>query len=241
MRLIFISVGGTVAIVAFTWLPVRVTQLLAALKMQRLRDARTPGAIAETELFGWMFACLWVIAGFFLVMRILGLNVSTALAGLGVGGLAAAFAAPKTIENLFGTITVISDKAIRVGDRCQLGTVDGWVENIGIRSTQNRALDRSLVSVPNGQLAAMNIVNLELRDKFLFRHEIRLRYETRAAQLRRVLGEARKMLADHPKVDPNTCTVQLVNWANPRSISTSTRTCWFTTSRFSNIFRKDFS
>src|SRR5205823_10516921 len=78
-----------------------------------------------------------------------GYNTSTILAGLGIGGIAIALAAQKTIENLFGGVAVVSDRPVAVGDFCKFGDRVGTVEDIGLRSTRVRTLDRTLVSIPN--------------------------------------------------------------------------------------------
>jgi MscS family membrane protein len=199
-------------VVAAGWILVRVTKLVARLKTRHLRKVGLPGKIATVELATWLFVSVWFAAASFLILRSLGFELTAVVAGLGIGGLAFAFAAQKTIENLFGTVTVVADEAIQVGDYCQAGTIEGRVENIGLRSTQIRTADRVLVSVPNGQLAAGTIGNLARRDKFLFRHSIRLAYETTADQLRHVLAEIRKMMLAQAKLEPETVTTRLIRF-----------------------------
>jgi len=132
----------------------------------------------------------------------LGVNLTAALAGLGIGGLAFAFAAKTSIENIFGGFTVLGDKILRVGDACRIGTFTGTVEDITLFATRLRTLDRSVVSIPNGTLLTREIENLSSRDRFLFSHVLGLRYETTPAQLKAVLESLRKLLADHPRVAP---------------------------------------
>ena len=213
-RIFLASVASLLMIVAGSWLLVRLTQLVTRLKTRQLRQIRLPGKIAAVELFGWLFVCLWFIAGLFLILRSLGIELTAVIAGLGIGGIAIAFAAQKTIENLFGTVMVVTDEVIQVGDYCQAGTIEGRVESIGLRSTRIRTLDRALVSVPNGQLAAMSIGNFARRDKFLFRHNIRLRYETTADQLRHVLAEIRKMMSEQAKLESATIRTRLIRFGD---------------------------
>jgi MscS family membrane protein len=148
------------------------------------------------------------------ILRGLGIELTAVIAGLGIGGIAIAFAAQKTLENLFGTVMVVADDTIHVGDYCQAGTIEGRVESIGLRSTRIRTLDRAVVSIPNGQLAAMSIGNLARRDKFLFRHNIRLRYETTADQLRHVLTEIRKMMSEQVKLESATIRTRLIRFGD---------------------------
>src|SRR5208337_668816 len=119
-----------------------------------------------------------VIIGALVLLYIAGINLTAALTGLGVGGIAVAFAAQKTLENLFGGIMVASDQPIRVGDFCRAGDYTGTVEDVGLRSTRMRTLDRTVVSVTNGQLAVMSLENFTLRDKIWFHHTLQLRRET---------------------------------------------------------------
>jgi MscS family membrane protein len=151
-----------------------------------------------------------ILTGGLVFLYMLGFDLTAALAGLGVGGLAVAFAAQKTLENLFGGIMITSDQPIRVGDFCKFGDQQGTVEDIGLRSTRFRTLDRTVVSVPNGQLATMNLENFGLRDKFWFHPTIQLRYETSADQLRYVLAEIRHLLYAHPKVESQSARVRFV-------------------------------
>lgn len=142
----------------------------------------------------------------------LGVNLTAALAGLGIGGLAFAFAAKTSIENIFGGFTVLGDKILRVGDACRIGAFTGTVEDITLFATRLRTFDRSVVSVPNGTLLTREIENLSSRDRFLFNHVLGLRYETTPAQLKAVLESLRKILADHPRVTPEDARVRFVRF-----------------------------
>jgi len=213
-RIFVTSVANVFIIVAAGWILVRLTKFVARLKTQHLRQIGLPGKIATVELSNWLLVCVWFTAGLFLILRSLGVELTAVIAGLGIGGIAFAFAAQKTIENLFGTVTVVADEAIQVGDTCKVGDIEGRIESIGLRSTQIRTLDRALVSVPNGQLAASTVGNLTRRDKFLFRHYIRLGYETTAGQLRRVLGEIRKITLEKAKLEPASIKTRLIRFGD---------------------------
>jgi len=144
-------------------------------------------------------AILTVLAMF----SVLGFNMTTALAGLGVGSIAVAFAAQKTLENLLGGVSVLGDEVIRVGETCRIDGKIGNVKDISLRSTRIRLLDRTELSVPNGELANMNVENLSRRDKHLFNTTLALRSETSPERLRALLADLRSLLREHPKVDPN--------------------------------------
>jgi len=132
----------------------------------------------------------------------LGFNVSAMLTGLGVGGIAIGLAAQKSIENLLGGITLYAAQPIRIGDFCRAGSTLGVVEEIGLRSTAIRTLERTLVTIPNASMASLDIENLTKRDKILYRRVVRLRNDTTPDQVRAVLNGARKMFETHADVDP---------------------------------------
>jgi MscS family membrane protein len=118
----------------------------------------------------------------------------------------------ETIENLFGGI-IISDKPINVGDFCRAGEFLGTVEDIGLRSTRIRTLDRTVVAIPNGQLATMSLENFSMRDRIWLHHTVGLRYETTADQLRYVLAEIRRLLYAHPKVESESARTRFIRFA----------------------------
>jgi MscS family membrane protein len=89
---------------------------------------------------------------------------------------------------------------VRVGEFCRFGETLGTVEEIGLRSTRIRTLERSVVTVPNAEFSKMELENLNLRDRMLLRTTIGLRYETTAEQLRGIVGELHDLLQAHPKV-----------------------------------------
>jgi MscS family membrane protein len=152
-------------------------------------------------------------AGVLAVLGSLGFNMSTALAGLGIGGLAIGFGAQKTIENLFGGVSVLGDEVFRVGDVCRFGDRTGVVEDIGLRSTRIRTDERTLVAIPNGTVATINLENLSRRDKILFKTTLGLRPESKADHVRFVLAEIRRLLYSHPKVETKTVRVRLTDIA----------------------------
>jgi MscS family membrane protein len=152
-----------------------------------------------------------VIIALVATMALFGLNVKTTLAGLGVGGLAIALAAQKSLENLIGGVSLLMDKAIHVGDFCKIGDQVGTVEDIGLRSLKLRTLDQNLLVVPNGSLAQMQFENMARRNKLLINQTFSLRIETQAEQLRFVLDRVQTMLDQHPAIEPGTCRVRVMS------------------------------
>jgi MscS family membrane protein len=144
----------------------------------------------------------------------LGLSITPIIAGLGVGGLAVALAIRPTLENLVGGFVLFADKPVRVGEFCSFGDKMGTVEEIGLRSTRLRGLDRTVITVPNADFAQMQIVNFTRRDMNLFQCKIGLRYETTPDQLRFVAAKVRKLLIQHSKVSPDPARVRFTEFGD---------------------------
>jgi len=144
--------------------------------------------------------CIFCVA-VLLTLSYWGYNTNTILAGVGVGGLAVALAAQKTIENLFGGISVITDRPVLVGDFCQFGGQVGTVEDIGLRSTRIRTLDRTVVTVPNSQFSTMTLENFSKRDRIWFHPTLHLRRDSQPEQITQLMSAIAKLLEDHSSVD----------------------------------------
>jgi MscS family membrane protein len=194
-------VAETVMVIALCWLSLRVMDLVAELSLTRLNRINRSGDVALVRLINRLLKAATVIVSVLFLLYLSDVDLTAALTGLGVGGIAIGFGAQKTIENLFGGIMVISDKPVNVGDACKVGEFVGTVEDIGIRSTRIRTLDRTVVSVPNGQLAAMILENFAQRDRFRFYHTVGLGGQTTTGQLRDVLAQIRRVLEAHPRVE----------------------------------------
>jgi len=143
---------------------------------------------------------IFVVGAILLWLENLGYQITTLLAGLSISGVAVALASQKSLENLFGAITLYTSHPVRVGDFCRFDNSVGTVEEIGLRATLIRTLDRSIISVPNAQFAHMHLDNLSRRDRFWYHPRLKLRRETTPDQIRYLLVEVRKMLYAHPKV-----------------------------------------
>jgi len=144
----------------------------------------------------------------------LGVPVLSVIAGFGIGGIAVALAVRPTLENLIGGFILFIDKPVRVGDYCTFGDRSGTVENIGVRSTQLRAIDRTLISIPNAQFADMQIVNWAKCDTMLINETLGLRFETDAEQMRYVLAKIREMLHSHPRIEAETIRVRFIGFGD---------------------------
>jgi len=105
---------------------------------------------------------------FVVVLAELGYPVTSLITGLGIGGIALALAAQKTVENLFGAFSLAIDQPFREGDTITVDSITGTVESIGLRSTRIRTADRTLITIPNGKLAEMRVETISARDRLRF-------------------------------------------------------------------------
>ncbi len=138
-----------------------------------------------------------------------GYNVNTLLAGLGLGGLAVAFAAQDTIANIFGSLVIYTDRPFRIGDWVEIGDVEGTVEEIGIRSTRIRCFDRSLVCVPNKSVSGMNIQNNSAMNKRRIRLTLTVAVSSPLAGLQAGLTGIRALIATDERISDEGVAVNL--------------------------------
>jgi MscS family membrane protein len=196
---------------AFYWAITRITYWLSSRMWNQLTDR---GMYAERSLVSLTRRVLDVAIFFVIALvvfkDVLNWNLTAALAGLGIGGLAIGLGAQKTFENMMGGISILTDRALLVGDVCKIGDQRGMVEDIGLRSTKLRTEERTLVSIPNGTVAMAILENFRLRDKILFRQIVRLRYDLAPDHVRYVSEQLRQVLMGHPKVDEASARVRLL-------------------------------
>jgi MscS family membrane protein len=197
----------------FYWILTRITRAISS----RIGASLTKrGMLAERSIVSLIRRFVEVsifLLVTLLVLRNLGVDVSTALAGVGIGGLALGLGAQKTFENLFGGVSVLFDKVIQIGDTCRVNNQTGVVEDIGLRSTRLRTGERTLLSIPNGILASTVVENLRFRDKFLCQQTIRLRYDLSPDHVRYVLGKIQDLLIEDPKVEDSSARVRFIRFA----------------------------
>lgn len=204
------NIGSIVTVIAVTWLATRTMGLISELLVGRLKRVQSSDKIALTGLIGRLSQIGAITIGALVVLHLRGINLTAVLTGLGIGGLAVAFAAQKTLENLFGGIMIISDRPLRIGDQCKVGSVEGYVMAIGLRSTRIRTFNRTIVTIPNGQLSTMNVENYTFRDKYWFHHIVTLKYDSTAEQIQSVLDGIRALLKADENVETETARVSFL-------------------------------
>ena len=154
---------------------------------------------------------IWLI-GLSSVLSIWGINVTAIIASLGLGGLAFALAAKDTAANLFGSIALLFDKSIKIGDWIKVDGVEGIVEDIGMRTTKIRTFEKSLVVVPNQIVANSHIENFSRRSVRRIKMSLGLVYETTNEQLEAIIADIKSMLKNHKKIAKD--ETMLVNFDN---------------------------
>jgi MscS family membrane protein len=202
--------ASLITIVAVVWLLMILNSEAEEQIRRRIPSTNQSAASSLLRVGRRIVDVVLVTGGFLALLSHYGVNPTPALAGLGVGGIAVALAAQKTLENVIAGASLVFDQAVRVGDFLRMGTIEGTVDHIGLRSTRIRTLDRTIVSVPNGQIANASLETLSARDKFWFHPEVRLRYDTTPSQLNAVLEGIRQLLEEHSAVDRASIRVRFI-------------------------------
>ena len=201
-------------VVAAAWLVFRLIDLAILALRIRAERGETQGVIPILVPGARLAKLSIVLMGVLGVLGTLGVNISAAVAGLGVGGIAVALAAQRTLENLIGGVSLFADRPVSVGDFCRWGDQIGTVEEIGLRSTRIRTLERTVVTVPNAVLCQMELDNFMKRDCRLLRTTLQLRYETTPDQMRFILAKLRELLLGHPMVTPDPARVRFTGYGD---------------------------
>jgi MscS family membrane protein len=191
---------GIVSVIAFVWFGLRLVDALSRLAIARMQRHQRRQVVSVITLLRRTVKVLLLLFSGIGILDTFGIDVTTGIAALGIGGIALALGAQKTVENLVGSVTVIADRPAQVGDFIKVGDLVGTVEDVGIRSTRIRTLERTLVTIPNGDLSARQIENFAARDRFLFNPVIAVDYQVSSAKLREAIGIVYQVLAEHEKI-----------------------------------------
>jgi MscS family membrane protein len=137
--------------------------------------------------------------GVVFVAQNLNVNVTSLLTGLGLGGLAVALAAKDTLENVFGSVTVLTDRPFQIGDWVVLdGDIEGTVVDVGFRSTRIRTFYDSVISVPNSRLIGASVDNLGVRKYRRIMTELGIEYGTPPDKIEALCEGIRELIRAHP-------------------------------------------
>lgn len=232
-RVVHSLLAALVVITSF-WALWRAIDVFIEILLERPFAVDNPSARSLVAVTGNFARVAVALLGLLSTLQAFGLPVGTAIAGLGIGGIALAFGAQKTVADLFGSVALAADRPCRVGDTVRVEDVVGTVEQIGVRSTRIRTVDRSIVSFPNGRLADMRIETLAVRDRIRFATMIGVVYGTTEAQLKQVLSGMEAVLRQHPQIWKDGITVRFAGFgATAFEIEVQ---CWFNTPDY-ELFR----
>lgn len=192
--------------------------LLRAIRLMQDRLVTAAWSHGQTQartlvpLLGNLLRVTLAILALLVALSQFGYQVTSLLAGLGIGGIAVALAGQKTLEHLFGSISLAADKAFRVGDFVRVGTLEGTIERIGLRSTSFRTQERTIVRVPNGRLADERIETFGARDRIFFRVDLGITYDTEPEVLTTIRNEIATHLKSEPKIWPDQIQVHVIGF-----------------------------
>lgn len=139
-----------------------------------------------------------VVIGIVFAADNLNIDVTSLLAGLGLGGLAFALAAKDLLGNFFGSVTVLLDRPFSIGDWVVIGDIEGTVEQVGFRSTRVRTFYNSLVTMPNSILTTTKIDNMGARRFRRMKHVLSVTYDTGPERIEAFCEGIRKIIQLHP-------------------------------------------
>lgn len=169
------------AIALLAW---RLIDIFAEATQQRIgSNGRFYGFSSILYFFRRIIKIVFGVVVAFILLDNLGVDVTAGLAALGIGGIALALGAQKTLENFIGSLAIVIDQPIHIGDYCKIAGVAGTVEDIGMRSTRLRTNERTLVTIPNGDLSNQTIENYARRPRFLVSKKFELRYDAGAGDI----------------------------------------------------------
>ncbi|MBL8914405.1 MAG: mechanosensitive ion channel family protein [Archangium sp.] len=207
-RLFRISFG-----LAFFWGSLRAVAAWSDHFVASTYASQHPGSRSLVSLFTRVTRFALVAFAILATLSEVGYSVTSVLAGLGIGGIALALGAQKTLENVFGAFALAVDQPIRVGDLVRVGELLGTVESIGLRSTRIRSVERTVVSIPNGKLADLSLETFAARDRIRFVQKLALSPETTTDQLQKVIDGCRKIFAGNERLWPDSSAVNLTGLA----------------------------
>jgi MscS family membrane protein len=153
-----------------------------------------------------------IAVGLGAILQLWGINVAGLVAGLGIGGLAFALAAKDTAANLFGSIALLLDKSVRIGEWIKIDGVEGTVEDIGMRTTKIRSFQNSLITLPNQAIANSPIENFSRRQSRRIKMKIGITYSATSEQIENIVGDIKTMLRNHPNISQE--STMLVNFTS---------------------------
>ena len=204
-----VVIAGWLSLVLFIW---RFIDIAADRTQQHMSRKGKLGMFSVISFIRRAAKFIFIAVAGIVILGTFGVDIRTFIAALGIGGIALALGAQKTVENFVGSLMLVFDQPVRLGDYCQIGTIAGTVEDIGMRSTRLRTNDRTIVTIPNGDFSSQKIENFSRRDRYLFNPVLQLRYDTAPDQVRWLLVKLRELLFAHPMVSNDPARVRFTKF-----------------------------
>lgn len=183
---------------ASVWLFLRILDIIFTPLERYASEKNQSERVSVLNLLRKVIKAVFLVFATIVILGNLGFDLTTGIAALGIGGLALALGAQKTIENLVGSVSVVADQPVNVGDYCVFGNQEGTVEDIGIRSTRLRTTNRTVVTIPNGNFSSMSIENFSKRDMFHFKQLFYVSRDSDTKLLRAFIEEVQIYIVNHP-------------------------------------------
>ena len=195
---ILTNAAGIMAMVSALFVVSRIVDFVKEVMMSKaeLTDNKVDDVLIP--MFHKLIKLATLVIGVVLIASNMGINVASLLAGIGLVGMALALAAKDTVENIFGSITVLLDKPFEVGDTVEVGGTVGTIEQIGLRSTRIRTLDCTQVNVPNSTLIKATVENKSRRTFRRTRTFLSLTYDTPPDKIEAFCEGVRELIRKHP-------------------------------------------
>jgi MscS family membrane protein len=217
-RAFWAKVAWVVAVISLAWLLIQFANIVSHLMSTQLHSRNSSAQKALFSLAHRVFRLLVVFSAVVVLLRGAGVNVSAMLAGLGIGGIALALAAQKTVEDLFGGVALVTRRAVRVGDFCKVADNLGIVEDIGLGAIRVRTLNRTVLTIPNGKVSQMELENFSMREKMWFHPRFGLPFSASPERVRSVLTQVTDLLENDPNVEREGARIRLVDFG-PSSLT----------------------
>lgn len=179
------------------------------------KKVKKTGSIIDDQLVPLIIKSLRILVitiGILSILNNFGYNITSLIAGLGLGGLAFALAAQTTLSNLFGSVTIFSDKPFHIGDWVQIGDINGIVEEVAFRTTRIRRFDQALVTVPNSKFVNTEVINYSAMKKRKIEFYLGLTYDTSIDKIKLVVDSIKSIIEDDEKFDHSLYIVRFTDF-----------------------------
>jgi MscS family membrane protein len=184
------------------WMIYRIVNIIANIKIEEISQSNTKVKNEMINVGRKIVNFLIITIGLLFLLYFAGVDLTTVLSGLGIGGLAVALAAKDSLSNFFGTISILMSDVYSQGDWIVVdGNKEGVVTEIGLRVTTLRTFDNALIAIPNATLANKDVKNWNKRTLGRrIKMSLGIKYNSKPEDIKNAVNEIRVMLDKHPKI-----------------------------------------